>query len=146
MKAILLRTSLVVATCATPLAIAHPDAFAWSAANARASGTAVVNVKLSDFKVAPSVKSVKAGKVTFVVKNAADMDHELVVIKTTRKAAKLPMSGGRASEKGSVGEAEDIAGGKTKRLTLTLKKGHYALICNIGGHYVAGMHADFTVS
>ncbi len=26
-----------------------------------------------------------------------------------------------------------------------LKKGHYALICNLPGHYQGGMHADFTV-
>ena len=30
-------------------------------------------------------------------------------------------------------------------LSLTLKKGHYALICNIGSHYSTGMRADFTV-
>jgi uncharacterized cupredoxin-like copper-binding protein len=26
-----------------------------------------------------------------------------------------------------------------------LPAGHYVLICNIDGHYRAGMHADFTV-
>jgi uncharacterized cupredoxin-like copper-binding protein len=93
----------------------------------------------------PSTSTAKAGKVTFVVKNAADMEHELVVIKTSRKAAKLPVKGGEASEKGAVGEVEDIGGGKTKKLTLTLKPGHYALICNLPGHYQGGMHADFTV-
>jgi uncharacterized cupredoxin-like copper-binding protein len=104
-----------------------------------------VSVKLSDFKVAPAKTSAAHGRVTFRVRNAAGMEHELVVIKTSRKAASLPTSsGGKASEKGSVGEVE-VAGGKTKSLTLNLKKGHYALICNIGGHYKAGMHADFTV-
>ena len=102
-------------------------------------------VTLSEFKVSSSPKSVSAGKVSFNVKNKGDMEHELVVIKTTRSAAKLSVSGGRASEKGKVGEVEDIAGGHSKKLTLTLSKGHYALICNLPGHYLAGQHTDFTV-
>jgi uncharacterized cupredoxin-like copper-binding protein len=102
-------------------------------------------VTLSEFKISPSPKSVSAGKVTFTVKNKGDMEHEMVVIKTSTAASKLKVSGNRASEKGSVGEVEDIAGGKSKKLTLNLKKGHYALICNIPGHYKGGMHADFTV-
>jgi uncharacterized cupredoxin-like copper-binding protein len=103
-----------------------------------------VSVKLTDFKVTPSVKSVSHGKVKFVVANKASMEHELVVIKTSKKASQLAPGGGKASEKGSVGEVE-LAGHKTKSLTLNLKKGHYALICNVGGHYGAGMHTDFTV-
>ena len=137
----LLRRSaavLGVATVAASLSLVAPAV--------SGAATKTVAVKLSDFKVTPAVKSVKAGKVTFVVKNAADMTHELVVIKTTKKAADLPMNGGSASEKGSVGETGDVSGGKTKKLTLTLKKGHYALICNLPGHYQSGMFADFTVS
>jgi uncharacterized cupredoxin-like copper-binding protein len=102
-------------------------------------------VTLSEFKVTPSPKSASHGKITFTVKNSGDMTHELAVVKTTTSASKLPVSGNRASEKGKVGEAEDIAAGKSKKLTLNLKKGHYVLICNIPGHYKAGMRADFTV-
>ncbi len=109
------------------------------------AGSKSAKVTLSDFKVAVSPKSVSHGKVTLTVANHGDMEHELVVIKTTRAASKLPVSGGRASEKGAVGEVEDIAGGHSKKLTLTLAKGHYALICNLPGHYAAGMRADFTV-
>jgi uncharacterized cupredoxin-like copper-binding protein len=115
------------------------------------AGTAAVadaavsdNVKLSDFKVTPSKKSVPHGKVTFNVTNSSGMEHELVVIRTNTRAAKLRIVNGRASEKGSVGEVE-LKGHKSRKLTLNLKKGHYALICNVGGHYMAGMHADLTV-
>jgi uncharacterized cupredoxin-like copper-binding protein len=31
-------------------------------------------------------------------------------------------------------------------LVLNLRKGHYAVICNDPGHYMAGMHRDLTVS
>jgi uncharacterized cupredoxin-like copper-binding protein len=100
---------------------------------------------LSEFKIAVSPKSVSHGKVTFTVKNAGKFEHEMVVIKTSTRASKLKVSGNRASEKGAVGEAEDIAAGKSKKLTLNLAKGHYVLICNIPGHYKNGMRTDFTV-
>jgi uncharacterized cupredoxin-like copper-binding protein len=103
-------------------------------------------VTLSEFKISPSPKSASAGKVTFNVKNSGDMEHEMVVIKTSTAASKLKVgSNNRISEKGSVGEVEDLASGKSKKLTLNLKKGHYVLICNIPGHYKGGMRADFTV-
>jgi uncharacterized cupredoxin-like copper-binding protein len=73
------------------------------------------------------------------------MEHELVIIKTSRKAGDLPVSGGQASEKDKVGAVADVGRGQSKRLTLNLKKGHYALICNLPGHYQGGMFADFTV-
>jgi uncharacterized cupredoxin-like copper-binding protein len=115
------------------------------AAPALAAGGRTVKVTETDSAIKPATKGVAHGRVTFVVHNRSAMAHELVVIKTSRKAARLPVHGGRASEHGSVGEVEDVGGGRTKRLTLNLRPGHYALICNIPGHYRAGMHADFTV-
>ncbi|MGZ4189647.1 MAG: plastocyanin/azurin family copper-binding protein [Actinomycetota bacterium] len=35
--------------------------------------------------------------------------------------------------------------GTSKTLTITLKPGHYALVCNLPGHYRMGMHQDFVV-
>lgn len=104
------------------------------------------SVALSEFKVGLKKKSAAHGKVTFVVKNNGEFEHELVVIRTGRSASKLPVSGKEAGETGAVGEVEDVEAGTTKRLTLNLKQGHYVLICNIAGHYKSGMRADFTVS
>jgi uncharacterized cupredoxin-like copper-binding protein len=103
-----------------------------------------VSARLSNFKIsAPS--SAEHGRVTFRVRNSADIEHEMVVIRTDRRASALPTSSsGKASERGSKGEVE-VDGGESKRLTLTLPAGHYVLICNIGGHYRAGMRANFTV-
>ncbi len=112
-------------------------------ATALAGGS--TKVTLDEFSVKASPKSVSAGKVTFNVKNAGEDEHELIVIRTGTSASKLKMSGGKASQKGEVGEVEDIGGGRSKKLTVTLKKGHYVLICNIVGHYQQGMRTDFTV-
>ena len=66
------------------------------------------------------------------------------MIRTPKRAADLT-KGSRADETGNVGETGDLAPGRAKALTLSLKAGHYALICNLPGHYAAGQHTDFTV-
>lgn len=35
--------------------------------------------------------------------------------------------------------------GQTKKLSLKLKAGHYALLCNLAGHYKSGQFVDFYV-
>ena len=127
------RRVLAVATVATLV----------PAATALAGGS--TKVTLDEFSVKASPKSVTHGKVSFNVKNAGDDKHELVVIKTSTAASKLKVTNGRVSEKGSVGEVEDIGPGKSKKLSLNLKKGKYVLICNLPGHYKAGMYSSFTV-
>jgi uncharacterized cupredoxin-like copper-binding protein len=127
------------------VAVASLAATGVLAAPAVAPAASSVGVRLADFKITPTASSAKAGKVTFKVTNAGKMEHELVVIKTSKKAANLPTNAaGKASEKGNVGEVE-LGAGKSRTLTLNLAKGHYALICNVGMHYMAGMHTDFTV-
>jgi hypothetical protein len=56
-----------------------------------------------------------------------------------------PAPGCASSEKGALGETGDIKPGTTKALTLSLKKGKYALVCNLPGHYKGGMYAGLTV-
>jgi len=110
-----------------------------------AASSKSVKVTESEFKVSPSPKTVSAGKVTFSVKNAGDVEHELVIVKTNTAASKLKVSNGRASTKGTVKQIKDIGSGTSKSASVTLKKGHYVLLCNIPGHYGEGMHADLTV-
>lgn len=119
-----------------------PAAAAPKAAATPTSGP--VKVKLTEWAVTPSTTVAKAGKVTFDVTNAGQVPHEMVVIRTDKQAGALG-KGQRISEKGSVGEAGDVAAGRTKSVTLKLAPGHYALVCNIPSHYMSGMHTDFTV-
>jgi len=85
-----------------------------------------------------------AGKVTFKVHNAGTVTHEFVVLKTNKPAGDL-LKGAEADETGNVGETGDLKAGTSKTLSLNLPPGHYALICNLPGHYKAGQHTDFTV-
>jgi uncharacterized cupredoxin-like copper-binding protein len=107
-----------------------------------------VAVALTEMKIVPVPTTAAAGQVSFVVKNAGKLPHEMVVIKTDKAAADLGPadSAGTVPETGAQGETGDIAAGTNKTVKLKLVAGHYALICNIAGHYAAGMHADFTVN
>ncbi len=109
-----------------------------------AAATAVAIV-LKEWSIAASTKSITAGKVTFVVRNAGKMKHEFVVIRSARHHHLLQMTGQQASEVGVKGEIEPFGPGTTKRLTLTLAPGKYVLICNMPGHYKRGQYLAFTV-
>ena len=115
-----------------------------AAAPAAGPSSSTIAVALTEMKVTPTPQTAPAGQVTFNVKNAGSLPHEMVVIKTNKPADQLG-TGSRVPETGSVGETGDVAAGKSKTLKLKLAAGHYALICNIPGHYSAGMHADFNV-
>lgn len=128
-------------------ALAAGAVLAGAAVAAPSSATAtVVNVKLTEMKILPSTSSVKAGKVTFRVKNVGKSLHELVVIRSNRAPGKLPVRNHEASEAGSIGEVADLHAGKSGSLTVTMRPGKYILICNITGHYQAGMYTAFTVT
>jgi uncharacterized cupredoxin-like copper-binding protein len=103
-----------------------------------------VAVTMKEFTVSPAPASVPAGKVTFKVTNEGKVKHEFVVLKTTKAAGDL-LKGDEADESGNVGEIGDLPAGSSKNLSLMLKAGHYALICNLPRHYKAGQFADFTV-
>jgi len=109
-----------------------------------------VNATLLSNSIQLGTHNVKAGRVTLEVRNAADsnMEHELVVLKTDLSDDALPVSKGAVLERRlhKIGEIEDIAPGKSKRVSFKLAPGHYALICNKPGHYAAGMHTVLVVT
>ncbi len=98
----------------------------------------------SEYAMTPEPTEISAGTVTFEVKNEGTLVHEMVVIKTDKGAANLGTDG-EADENGAVDEVADLPVGESKTLELDLTAGKYALVCNISGHYPAGMYADFTV-
>ncbi len=116
-----------------------------SATTITTSAAGKVGVKLVEFKLTPAPTTAPAGTVTFAVRNAGQVKHEFVVIKTTKPAGDL-LKGSEADEAGAVGEIGNIPPGQNKTLALKLAAGHYALICNLPGHYKAGQYANFNVS
>ena len=137
-----------------------------TAAAATAAGypasTNVIKATLADtsstqMSITLSQTSAPAGKVSFLITNAGTMDHEMVVLQTDQPADSFKITGfegepDRFNEdaKGltNVGETGDPAmkPGTSMMLTIDLTEGHYAIVCNLNGHYAAGMHQDFWVT
>lgn len=114
-------------------------------------GPTTVRVTESEWNLKLDTTSIPAGKVTFQVSNHGQIEHEMVVLKTDLAVNALAMSAEEADkvdeEAGAenVGEVEDIAVGTNKNDTFDLAPGKYVLICNVPGHYKAGMAAAFEV-
>ena len=101
--------------------------------------------------------SAPAGRISFVAQNIGGAVHELVVLPLAsgRSVGSLAIElNDRVGETASLGEAshscgagagEGIEPGATGWVTLTLNPGRYELICNIRGHYRAGMYAELDV-
>jgi uncharacterized cupredoxin-like copper-binding protein len=105
--------------------------------------TSIVRVVEKEMTTSMKPSSVPAGRVTFIVRNGGNVEHELVVL---RGAGRAHVSHFKALEGGrNLGEVEDVEPGKTKSFTVTLKPGKYTLLCNIAGHYMLGMHSVLTV-
>lgn len=105
-----------------------------------------IDVALTEWAVEPAEPSAKAGKVVFNADNVGDAPHELEVIATDTPAGDFPVEGAVAQVDGDqIGEVTGIASGQAKVLEVELEPGHYALICNLPGHYEPGMYADFEV-
>lgn len=116
----------------------------WVLAAGVVTSKPLVAVQVDGFSVFPGTQGAPKGKVRFVVTNIDQIEHEFVVVKTAKPADSL-LKGREADETGAVGELDGVKAGNARVLTLTLKPGHYALICNLPGHYLAGQFADFYV-
>jgi len=109
-------------------------------------------------RVLVSQGAVSAGTVSLRVVNQGAATHELVVLPLPAgqaAGARTAGADGRVDETGSLGEAsrscgagegDGIAAGTTGWVTLTLRAGRYELVCNLPGHYQAGMHAELDVT
>jgi uncharacterized cupredoxin-like copper-binding protein len=134
----------VIAVAGTALVLGASTAGAVSLLGG--SKASVLKVSLKEMRVIAASKSVASGKVTFVVKNVGQSEHEMVVVKAAGRS-KLPVQNYEAVEgNGNVGEVEGVLPGKSKRVTISLKKGSYFLICNEVGHYQLGMRTMLRVT
>jgi uncharacterized cupredoxin-like copper-binding protein len=138
-----MRWMLTFAALAALVAAAAPAA----AGPSQQAKAVSVKFRMVEWDILPlTATKARAARVTFVVRNAGKMTHEFVVLRTARAAGSLAAPGAReAPEKGAQGEIEVIKPGEVKRLTLTLKKGHYSLICNLPFHYGRGQFVDFYI-
>jgi uncharacterized cupredoxin-like copper-binding protein len=133
---------------------AAQTSLAGAAARPAAASTgapASVRVTEKDFAIAPSAPAATAGLVDFAVSNAGPSEHEFLIFKSDLAADKLPLgSDGRVDENGAgatkvFDSGSNIAVNGSKTFQTALTPGTYVLVCNLPGHYAAGMHATITI-
>ncbi len=108
-----------------------------------------VHVKLHSFELVADKLTIPAGSVTFKAINTDVVTHEMLVIPVADATMELPYDRtiARLSEDAlvSLGEVPEIEAHTKGEVTLDLTPGTYILLCNLVGHYQAGMHTVLTV-
>ena len=114
---------------ATPHATEHNNMEHGNATGGSAGNGPSVNVAARDFAFSLDTAEIKAGTVTFVVKNNGSMPHDFEI------------RGDGVTQK-----TEMLDPGETASLTVDLQPGTYTYVCTVGGHNFLGMKGTFTVS
>ncbi|MGQ0571342.1 MAG: cupredoxin domain-containing protein [Armatimonadota bacterium] len=114
---------------AAPASPAAPAGRVTPASPAAPGGAIAVSAR--EFLYAPKQFAVKAGDVTFAVKNTGAVDHDFVIENAAKK---------------KIAEATPFPPGKTVQVKAKLTAGTYTIFCSIPGHREAGMHAPLKVN
>ncbi len=113
-------------TTAQQTTTAQTSTQATTTASAKPAATKVP-VAETEFKIMLGSTDLKAGEITFEVKNDGKIPHDLAIKETGDKTKLIP------------------AGGSAE-LKVTLKAGKYKLYCSVPGHEEAGMKLSVTVT
>ena len=110
-----------------------------------------MDISKATMGIKTSAPSARTGVITFHVTNTSkDTIHEMIVMYPDDPAQPLPYvaSDSRVDEDkaGDKGEVSELDPGANGALTVFLKPGHYVLICNVAGHFAAGMWTPFEVT
>jgi len=103
-----------------------------------------------DFRISIP-RHISSGDLVLTVINKGPDDHELVVIRKGRAGIPLRPDGLTVDEETLEKQGlkqrslEPGAPGKTRQLRLHLEPGRYVLICNMSGHFLAGMATNLVV-
>lgn len=118
-------------------------------ATACAPNDSGISTRLDEYDIELESSSAPAGDVALSVRNAGEIAHQLVVLRTGRDPDDLPVKDGVVPTDGKgideAGSIELLAAGASQTLTIDLEAGRYVLICNIAGHYGSGMYTSFLV-
>lgn len=90
------------------------------------AGDTAFNAEEKEYAITLDKTQIKAGSITFNVKNIGTLPHNLEVVELKKVS-------------------ENIDSGKSATLTVDLQPGTYTVICNIPGHAQLGMKTTITV-
>ncbi len=129
----LVALSIAAAACGgsgSPNAGANNVGGAGATARPAASGS-VVSFQETEYTMAPSEVTLKAGTYTFEVQNVGQFPHDLHVATTAQGT--------------EVGSSAVILAGQSASFTVTLQSGNYTLWCAVNAHRSLGMEGTLTV-
>jgi len=117
------------------------------------ASSAVPNIAVveKDFSIQATPPTVKGGLVDVTVANAGPSAHEFLIFRADQAPDALPTgSDGRVDESSDqitkvFDSGDNIAANGSKVFHAALTPGKYVMVCNLPGHYKAGMHEAFTV-
>ena len=105
-----------------------------------------VNIRISEKMVTAFIGPSGCGKSTFL--RCFNRMNDTIPI--CRVEGKITLDGDHFAEPSPglevIDEIGEFPAGSTELLVLTLDAGNYQLVCNLPGHYAAGMHTSFVVS
>jgi uncharacterized cupredoxin-like copper-binding protein len=109
-----------------------------------------VSIRATDYRIEMPT-TLTAGRHSLSFTNAGAQPHEVLMFRTSLPANRLPVdASGNVIEDSPLmhqvlDSGDGLPAGHTQSLTVQLTPGHYAVICNLPGHYRFGMHLDLTI-
>jgi len=111
--------------------------------------TATIEIEMKEFAFIPKDASGPAGIDEIVTPNIGQVEHELELFKSDVDPGSLTVEPEEdKADTSPLGEEilETFAEpGQTDSAIADLKPGKYAMICNVAGHYAAGMWGNLTI-
>lgn len=113
------------------------------------AGQVLVDLTESDWVVSATPDSSAPGEITFSVSNVGSILHNLRVVRSELPPDSLPLDETGLSvdedQVDVVTETDDLSPDEAADAAAALEAGSYVLLCNIAGHYTAGMYTAFIV-
>jgi uncharacterized cupredoxin-like copper-binding protein len=114
-----------------------------------------LTLKLSEYKMVPSTKTVSAGRIRVKANNVGGATHEFVIF-GVKDPKTLPLKSDGSIDEEAVPESEkfgelEVEALKTASKTFDLKPGTYLFVCNVVdgisklAHYKEGMYTTIVV-
>ena len=154
----LLGVSLIAAACSgddDEADVEEPTAtevVAEPTATAEPTEEPAVNLVTNEWSITVDPASTTTGETLYVATNEGTIPHEIVYLLTDRPVDDLPVGPDDKVDRFAEGiedvgviRTDALVPGATVRETFDLPAGNYALICNVPGHYQAGMFTAFVI-
>ncbi len=102
------------------------------------AGDTAINFVEKDYAIAMDKSTIKAGSITFNIKNSGPTPHNIGITKEADSS-----KGGITGP--VIKDSDTIDSGKTTTITVDLQPGAYNVVCTVPGHVQLGMIMKLTV-